>query len=202
MATYLATGDFLSALFENWESEFLQMSAYVVLTAILFQRGSAESRDPDDPIRPGDVMTSSRLRPWLAWAYQHSLGMVLALLFVVSFMLHVVFSVDAANERAALHGAAPAGLGCAFDGRTTLVRVVSELAIGVLVDGGLGGSLDFLTAQRLARIQGLGCRSRRYRRVRQRSSREGRPRSGTSLLAARFKHFPRRKCYGQRQQQS
>ena len=110
LATYLATGDFLSALFENWESEFLQMSAYVVLTAILFQRGSAELRDPDDPIRPGDVMTSSRLRPWLAWAYQHSLGMVLALLFVVSFMLHVVFSVDAANERAALHGAAPAGL--------------------------------------------------------------------------------------------
>ncbi len=49
---YVATGDFLSALFENWESEFLQMSAYVILTAILFQRGSAESRDPDDPNRP------------------------------------------------------------------------------------------------------------------------------------------------------
>lgn len=44
---YLASGEFLSALFENWESEFLQMSAYVVLTAKLFQRGSSESRDPD-----------------------------------------------------------------------------------------------------------------------------------------------------------
>ena len=44
---YLTSGHFLSALFENWESEFLQMSAYVVLTAFLFQRGSAESKDPD-----------------------------------------------------------------------------------------------------------------------------------------------------------
>ena len=52
MADYLATGHPWEALFENWESEFLQMSAYVVLTAILFQRGSAESRDPDDPKTP------------------------------------------------------------------------------------------------------------------------------------------------------
>lgn len=51
---YLSGGVFLSALFENWESEFLQMAVYVVLTAILFQRGSAESRDPDDPGRERD----------------------------------------------------------------------------------------------------------------------------------------------------
>ncbi|MFG1419978.1 DUF6766 family protein, partial [Xanthobacter sp. V0B-10] len=29
---YVSSGEFLSALFENWESEFLQMAAYVVLT--------------------------------------------------------------------------------------------------------------------------------------------------------------------------
>jgi hypothetical protein len=54
LLTYLETGDFLSALFENWESEFLQMAVYVVLTAMLFQRGSAESRDPDSPNREND----------------------------------------------------------------------------------------------------------------------------------------------------
>ena len=86
------------------------MSAYVMLTAILFQRGSAESRDPDDPIRPGDVMTTSRLGPLLAWTYQHSLGFALALLFIASFALHLVYSVDAANERAALHGDAQISL--------------------------------------------------------------------------------------------
>ena len=43
---YVESGDFISALFENWESEFLQMSAYVMLTAMLFQRGSAEFTGP------------------------------------------------------------------------------------------------------------------------------------------------------------
>ena len=57
LLAYMKSGDFLSALFENWESEFLQMSAYVVLTAVLFQRGSAESRDPDNPDRPDDEVS-------------------------------------------------------------------------------------------------------------------------------------------------
>ena len=42
--TYLTTGDFAEATFENWESEFLQMGMYVVLTAFLFQKGSSESK--------------------------------------------------------------------------------------------------------------------------------------------------------------
>jgi hypothetical protein len=37
--TYLTTGDFVEATFENWESEFLQMGMYVVLTAFLYQKG-------------------------------------------------------------------------------------------------------------------------------------------------------------------
>src|SRR5688572_6855452 len=46
-ATYLGEGHFWEALFENWESEFLQMAAYVVLTVFLIQKGSSESKDPD-----------------------------------------------------------------------------------------------------------------------------------------------------------
>jgi hypothetical protein len=45
---YLGTGDFVEATFENWESEFLQMGMYVVLTAFLYQRGSSESKPIDD----------------------------------------------------------------------------------------------------------------------------------------------------------
>ena len=48
-AGYLGTGDFVEATFENWESEFLQMGMYVVLTAFLFQRGSSESKPIDEP---------------------------------------------------------------------------------------------------------------------------------------------------------
>ena len=39
---YLRSGHFVEATFENWESEFLQMGAYVLLTAFLIQRGSAD----------------------------------------------------------------------------------------------------------------------------------------------------------------
>ena len=38
VVAYLQTGDFLEAVAENWESEFLQMAAYVLLTIFLFQR--------------------------------------------------------------------------------------------------------------------------------------------------------------------
>lgn len=106
LLAYPVSGDFLSALFENWESEFLQMSAYVILTAMLFQRGSAESRDPDEPDRPGDELPlATRIRrPILSWLYSYSLGTALALLFVVSFALHWWASLTAANEEALRHG--------------------------------------------------------------------------------------------------
>jgi hypothetical protein len=102
---YLASAPFLSALFENWESEFLQMSAYVMLTAVLYQRGSAESRDPDAPPRQGDELPSS----WrgrgrvLRWIYAHSLGLALALLFLACFVLHWLASLAAANQDAIQH---------------------------------------------------------------------------------------------------
>jgi len=41
---YLGTGDFISATFENFESEFLQMAMHVMLTVGLRQWGSAESK--------------------------------------------------------------------------------------------------------------------------------------------------------------
>lgn len=103
---YMKSGAFLSALFENWESEFLQMAVYVILTAMLFQRGSAESRDPDDPDRPEDDLPEKTRRryPVMSWLYTYSLGLVLAALFVVSFGLHWWASLAAANEEALRHG--------------------------------------------------------------------------------------------------
>src|SRR3954470_3094342 len=43
---YLSTGHFIQATFENWESEFLQMGLFVLLTIFLYQKGSSESKDP------------------------------------------------------------------------------------------------------------------------------------------------------------
>src|SRR5690606_27266859 len=41
---YFATGHVWEATFENWESEFLQMAVFVLLTTFLVQKGSPESR--------------------------------------------------------------------------------------------------------------------------------------------------------------
>jgi membrane protein implicated in regulation of membrane protease activity len=112
LVAYVTSGKFLSALFENWESEFLQMSAYVVLTAILFQRGSAESRDPDNPHRAGDELEGQSLKkyPVWAWLYSYSLGIALCALFIASFLMHWWSSLRAANADAMMHGLPPASL--------------------------------------------------------------------------------------------
>ena len=55
LAQYAGDPHLISTVFENWESEFLEMSAYVVLTAFLFQKGSAESNDPQAPPRDNDL---------------------------------------------------------------------------------------------------------------------------------------------------
>ena len=44
---YVTSSHFWASVFENWESEFLQMAAYVLATVFCFQRGSAESKDRD-----------------------------------------------------------------------------------------------------------------------------------------------------------
>jgi hypothetical protein len=42
------TFEFLQSTLENWQSEFLQLFSFVVLSALLIHRGSAESKDSDD----------------------------------------------------------------------------------------------------------------------------------------------------------
>lgn len=41
---------FGTSTFENWQSEFLQLFTFVVLTSFLLHRGSPESRDGDDEV--------------------------------------------------------------------------------------------------------------------------------------------------------
>lgn len=115
-AAFLSDPQFLATVFENWESEFLQMSAYVVLTAFLFQRGSAESADPDEHPRDGrlaDVRAGKDSPSWLKAGsvrrllYANSLGIVLFLLFIASFVLHWTFSAREAAQNEILHGGTP-----------------------------------------------------------------------------------------------
>lgn len=112
--SYAVSPEFLSSVFENWESEFLQMSAYVVLTAMLVQRGSAESKDPDESEpRDGDLEARGcaqdapailRWGPVWRALYARSLGIALALLFVASFVIHWTQSARVAAQEAVEHG--------------------------------------------------------------------------------------------------
>jgi hypothetical protein len=114
LGAYLAGGQFVSTVFENWESEFLQMWAYVMLTAYLFQRGSPESKDPDQPApqdRDPKLDRTKADAPWPVRAggvarsiYAHSLGWALLLLFIASFALHWINSTRRAAEEALQHG--------------------------------------------------------------------------------------------------
>lgn len=118
LAAYTTSPKFLSSVFENWESEFLQMSAYVVLTAFLIQRGSAESKDPDSPPRDKDLdLQASKpgsthiLRWGPIWraVYARSLGLALGILFIASFIIHWTQSARVAAQEALSHGEAPRG---------------------------------------------------------------------------------------------
>ena len=43
--------EFWAATLENWQSEFLQLVSFVVLTSFLVHRGSAESKDSDEEMQ-------------------------------------------------------------------------------------------------------------------------------------------------------
>ena len=85
LGEYLRSGHFLEAVFENWESEFLQMAVFVLLTARLFQRGSSESKklegdnesdaDPREKRKNANVPWPVRKGGWVLKVYEHTLSL-------------------------------------------------------------------------------------------------------------------------------
>ena len=111
---YFSSGHFLQSTFENWESEFLQMTLYVLLTVSLRQLGSSESKKMEGkeevdrepkvhskapwPVKKGGI--------WLS-IYKNSLSIAFALLFLVSFALHFYGSLKGHNEEQSDKGLPP-----------------------------------------------------------------------------------------------
>lgn len=99
MTDYLTSGHFISSVAENMESEFLQMALYVLLTAFLIQRGSSESKVPDDEksrnekardrLEDAENRRQVRRRPLLWRIYRNSLSLALGALFLLFFGVHV-----------------------------------------------------------------------------------------------------------------
>ena len=109
---YLHSPEMLEATAENWESEFLQMGVYVMITIFLFQKGSVESKDPEGenevdrlpdpgrkdapwPVRRGGLVLS---------LYKRSLSIAFVLLFAASIIAHAAGGAGVYNAEQAEHG--------------------------------------------------------------------------------------------------
>ena len=111
---YLRSNHFLEATMENWESEFLQMFFFVVLTVFLYQKGSAESKKPDEKEPVDRNPPKSRNKKNVPWPvrkggialiiYEHSLSLAFFLLFAISFLLHAVGGAGVYNAEQNDHG--------------------------------------------------------------------------------------------------
>jgi hypothetical protein len=111
--TYLRSDHFWEATAENWESEFFQMFGYVILTAMLYQKGSSESKKlgEAEPVDRDPRRHKRRNAPWpvrrgglVLKLYEHSLSLAFLLFFLVSISLHAVAGAGVYNDDQAAHG--------------------------------------------------------------------------------------------------
>ena len=116
LLAYVFSGHSIEATFENWESEFLQMWAFVLLTVWLRQKGAADSREADKE----QLHNESEPRkgsPWPVWRggmarkfYEHSLSLALLGLFCFSFALHAMGGKEEFNQELNHYGQAAVSL--------------------------------------------------------------------------------------------
>ena len=114
---YVSGDHFAEATAENWESEFLQMAFYVLLTTFLFQKGSSESkkiseseavdRDPRRVKNKKDAPWPVRKGGWALTLYEYSLSLAFLLLFAVSFFWHAVGGAREYSQEQLKHGGDP-----------------------------------------------------------------------------------------------
>ncbi|MET9881147.1 DUF6766 family protein [Actinacidiphila glaucinigra] len=107
---YLTTSDFAVDVTENWQSEYLQFFLYIVATVWLLQRGSPESKELDKPGTESDrdqmvAEHAHRVSPrwaattdWRGIVYSRSLGLVMAVIFLLSWLAQSITGVAAYNE--------------------------------------------------------------------------------------------------------
>ena len=113
---YLFSSHFGEALVENWESEWLQMFLFALATVWLVQRGSAESKEPgeeglqsDEKQRiggraPDNAPRWAKLRGWRTAVYGNSFLIVMALIFLGSWLGQAATAWTVFNDEQVQHG--------------------------------------------------------------------------------------------------
>ena len=111
LSRYVFSSSFGSDVMENWQSEFLQFTLYILATVWLLQRGSPESKqldkaggESDKDQRLGDHATAesprwARLGGWRTRIYANSLVIVMTAIWLASWGVqsvagHVAYNAD------------------------------------------------------------------------------------------------------------
>jgi hypothetical protein len=121
LGEYLRSPHFGEATFENFESEFLQMGFYVLLTVWLFQLGSSESKrpgvieavdmDPRESPQKDEAPWPVRRGGLVLTLYENSLSIAFVLLFIATFALHAMTGAALYNEEQLAHGGQTVSVG-------------------------------------------------------------------------------------------
>jgi hypothetical protein len=110
MGAYVTSSQFAVDVAENWQSEYLQFLLYILLTVWLVQRGSPESKTPEDVGREDDQdqKVGAHAQPssprwaqvggWRRAVYSNSLGLAMAVFFFGSWGAQLVAGVSAFNS--------------------------------------------------------------------------------------------------------
>ncbi|MGI5282586.1 DUF6766 family protein [Nonomuraea polychroma] len=106
---YVTSSTFAVDVAENWQSEYLQFFLFIVLTVWLVQKGSPESKKLDSMGAESDhqqqigAHATSQSPSWAKakgvrlWLYSNSLGLVMGLLFLLSWLAQSVAGQAAYN---------------------------------------------------------------------------------------------------------
>lgn len=107
---YVTSSSFGVDVAENWQSEYLQFTLYILLTVWLVQRGSSESKQPEESglgsdadERVGahaqpDSPAAARTGGWRTQVYAASLTLVMGTIFLLSWAAQGVAGRVAFNE--------------------------------------------------------------------------------------------------------
>jgi hypothetical protein len=147
---FITSSDFVVDVAENWQSEFLQFSLFILATIWLIQRGSPESKRPGDEGLGSDeeqlVGTYTKASSprwaqaggWRLVVYSNSLLIVMGAIFLLSWWAQSIAGLVVFNEQQLEHGQATIGwigyLASADFWNRTLQNWQSEfLAVGSMV---------------------------------------------------------------------
>ena len=119
LGRYVVSSEFATAVLENWQSEYLQFTLFIILTVWLIQRGSPESKEPHKAGRESDEEQLvgrhahdasprwARARGWRLRLYENSLLVVMVAIWLGSWLAQSITGVAEYNAERLDHQELP-----------------------------------------------------------------------------------------------